>query len=720
MSRKKKSSRTHGKIPRVKINIKEEVKLHFQNRPNESFSFTQVVKHLRIRDGKSKEVIKELLFKMESERQLRRGPDGRWITAIEPTYYEGTVDYVNPKFAYIMVASLPDDVWVKSKDLNFAMHGDTVTIQIMSAAKASQRPEGRVISIIKRAKYEFVGRLEVSQKFGFVVLDSRNIFFDVMVYPQKFKEAIHNDKVLVKIDKWPNKENKSPLGSIIHVLGQAGENNTEIHAIMAEYGLPFEFSKKVEAAAVLIPVAISKEEINKRRDFRKEVTFTIDPHDAKDFDDALSVKIMENGHVEVGIHIADVSHYVTPDSLLEKEAFERATSVYLVDRTIPMLPEQLSNGLCSLRPKEEKLTFSAVFEINDQGKVFGKWFGRTVIYSDRRFAYEDAQEIIEGNAGDYQDEILLLNDLAGKIREERFANGAVNFESVEVNFRLDEKGKPLEVIPKERKEAHKMIEEFMLLANREVATFIFDKKKGNQPEDSLPFVYRVHNDPDSEKLDNFSKFASRFGHQLLTQGRISKNLNKLLADIQGKPEQHVLESIAIRSMAKARYTTDAKGHFGLAFEHYTHFTSPIRRYPDVMVHRLLWDYLEGKNPPEKEAIEQKCIHSSEREKRAAEAERASIKFKQVQFMSGMLGETFDGIVSGVTEWGLFVEISATKCEGMIRIADIDHDQFQYDEKQYRIVGRRTGGIISLGDEIHVKVVKTDIDRRTIDLLWVKK
>jgi len=720
MSRKKKPSSTHGKIPRVKINIKEEVKLYFQNSPKESFSFSQVVKGLRIRDGKSKEFVKELLFKMESEGHLRRGPDGRWITAIEPTYYEGTVDHVNPKFAYIMVALLPDDVWVKSKDLNFAMHGDTVTIQIMSAAKASQRPEGRVISIVKRAKNEFVGRLEVSQKFGFVVLDSRNIFFDVMVYPQKFKEATHNDKVLVKIDKWPNKENKSPLGSITHVLGQAGENNTEIHAIMAEYGLPFEFSKKVEAAAALIPVAISKEEINKRRDFRKEVTFTIDPHDAKDFDDALSVKKLENGHVEVGIHIADVSHYVTPDSLLEKEAFERATSVYLVDRTIPMLPEQLSNGLCSLRPKEEKLTFSAVFEINHQGKVFDKWFGRTVIYSDRRFAYEDAQEIIEGNAGDYQEEILLLNDLAGKIREQRFANGAVNFESVEVKFRLDVKGKPLEVIPKERKEAHKMIEEFMLLANREVATFIFDKKKGKQPEDSLPFVYRVHNDPDPEKLDNFSKFASRFGHQLLTQGRISKNLNKLLADIQGKPEQHILESIAIRAMAKARYTTDPKGHFGLAFEHYTHFTSPIRRYPDVMVHRLLWDYLEGKNPPEKEAIEQKCMHSSEREKRAAEAERASIKFKQVEFMSGMLGETFDGIVSGVTEWGLFVEISATKCEGMIRIADIDHDQFQYDEKQYRIVGRRTGKIISLGDEIHVKVVKTDIDRRTIDLLWVEK
>ena len=720
MSRKKKSSRTHGKIPRVKINIKHELKLHFQNRPNESFSFSQLVKQLRVRDGKSKEFVKELLFKMEAENQLRRGPDGRWITALEPNYYEGTVDHVNPKFAYIMVESLPDDIWVKSKDLNFAMHGDTVTIQITSKAKASQRPEGRVISIVKRIRNEFVGRLEVSQKFGFVVLDSRNIFFDVLVYPQKFKKAIHNDKVLVKIDKWPNNENKSPLGSIIYVLGQAGENNTEIHAIMAEYGLPFEFSKKVETAAALIPVAISKEEINKRRDFRKEITFTIDPHDAKDFDDALSVKKLHNGNIEVGIHIADVSHYVKPDSLLEKEAFERATSVYLVDRTIPMLPEKLSNRLCSLRPKEEKLTFSAVFEINGQGKVFDKWFGKTVIYSDRRFSYEDAQEIIEGNVGDYQEEILLLTDLAGKIRDQRFANGAVNFESVEVKFKLDEKGKPLEVIPKERKEAHKMIEEFMLLTNREVATFIYDKGKNKQQEGSLPFVFRVHNDPDPEKFDNFSKFASRFGYQLPTQGGISKNLNKLFADIQGKPEQNVLESIAIRSMAKALYTTDPRGHFGLSFEHYTHFTSPIRRYPDLMVHRLLWDYLEGENLQEKELIEQKCIHSSEREKRAAEAERASIKFKQVEFMSEMLGETFDGILSGITEWGLFVEISTTKCEGMIRIADVEHDQFQYDEKQYRVVGRRTGEIVSLGDEIHVKVLKTDIDRRTIDLLWIKK
>ena len=707
-------------MPRVKTNIKNEVKLYFQNRPNESFSFSQLVKNLRIHDGKSKDNVKKFLFKMEAEDQLRRGPDGRWITAVDHISYEGTVDHVNPKFAYIMVDSLPDDIWVKSKNLNFAMHGDTVTIQITSTAKANQRAEGRVISIVKRFKNEFVGRLEVSQKFGFVVLDNRNIFFDVLVYPQKFKKAIHNDKVLVKVDKWPDNENKSPLGSIIHVLGQAGENNTEIHAIMAEYGLPFEFTKKVEAAAALIPVAISKEEINKRRDFRKEVTFTIDPQDAKDFDDALSVKKLKNGHFQVGVHIADVSHYVKPDSLLEKEAFERATSVYLVDRTIPMLPEKLSNRLCSLRPKEEKLTFSAVFEINGQGKVFDKWFGKTVIYSDRRFSYEDAQEIIEGNVGDYQEEILLLTDLAGKIRDQRFANGAVNFESVEVKFKLDEKGKPLEVIPKERKEAHKMIEEFMLLTNREVATFIFDKGENKQQEGSLPFVFRVHNDPDPEKFDNFSKFASRFGYQLPTQGGISKNLNKLFADIQGKPEQSVLESIAIRSMAKALYTTDPRGHFGLSFEHYTHFTSPIRRYPDLMVHRLLWDYLEGENLQEKELIEQKCIHSSEREKRAAEAERASIKFKQVEFMSKMLGETFDGIVSGITEWGLFVEISTTKCEGMIRIAEIEHDQFQYDEKQYRVVGRRTGEIVSLGDEIHVKVLKTDIDRRTIDLFWIKK
>lgn len=720
MSRKKKkSSKGGGKPNSSRINhrsFKEELRELFISNPDESFSFQQIIKKMGLRDAKSKKVLKDLIFSMDAKGMIRKNRAGRWSSASKPAYYQGIVDHVNPKFAYVMVPELDDDVWVRADNMKFAIDGDEVELQLTRPASADYRAEGRIIKVVKRNKTEFVGRVELSPKFAFVVPDNRNIHFDIFVFPEQINGAKDNDKVIVKITKWHDPQNKSPKGEVMDILGQAGENEAEIHSIMAEFGLPFKFPKRVEESAEKIPDEIPDSELDYRRDMRGITTFTVDPADAKDFDDALSIDYLDNGRLEIGVHIADVSHYVQPGTNLEDEARDRATSVYLVDRTIPMLPEKLSNGLCSLRPNEDKLTFSAVFEMDKNGKVYKHWFGRTIIHSDRRFTYEEAQERIETSEGDFQNEVTQLNMIAKKLRAQRFKKGAVNFETVEVKFKLDEQGKPLEVVPKVRKDAHKMIEEFMLLANREVATYIFNMKSARTSEESPTFVYRVHEDPDPEKLENFASFAARFGHKFQTNQDISQGLNKLMEEIEGKPEQNVLESIAIRSMAKARYTTDPKGHFGLAFEHYSHFTSPIRRYPDVMVHRLLWHYLQKGKSPERMGFEQDCVHSSEREKRAADAERASIKYKQVEFMQGMLGEVFEGIVSGVTEWGVFVEIIETKCEGMVRVADLDDDYYEYDDKNFRIVGKRNKRIITLGDKLSVQVVSTDIDKRTIDLV----
>ncbi|NQZ76636.1 MAG: ribonuclease R [Ekhidna sp.] len=718
--RKKKLGSRSKQQPNHVKQIKSKLHEVFSMNDGKSYGYRDLIRKLQLRDKKSKDYLKSQLFSLESKEKIRRLSDGRFVTNAETTYIQGTIDHVNPNFAYVVKPEQDEDIWVKTSDLSFAIHGDLVNVIITKPAGRGYRPEGKVISILKRAREEFVGKIEISQKYSFIVPDSRNIHFDIMVYPEKIGKAKPNDKVMVKIDKWHDARNRSPLGTVTEVLGQAGENEAEIHSIMAEFGLPFRFPKKIEKAAEQISDEINKEEIGKRRDFRDITTFTIDPHDAKDFDDALSIKEISDNKYEVGIHIADVSHYVEEGSELDKEAIERATSVYLVDRTIPMLPERLSNGLCSLRPKEEKLTFSAVFEIDMRGSISKKWFGRTIINSDRRFTYEEAQERIEGKEGDFKEEITTLNSIAKELRKKRFQQGAVNFETIEVKFKLDENGKPLEVIPKERKDAHKMIEEFMLLANREVATHIFKWKEKGKEEGSKTFVYRVHDDPDPEKLSTFASFASRFGHKVDTEGNISFGLNKLMENIEGKPEQNVLESLAIRSMAKAKYTTDPRRHFGLAFDHYTHFTSPIRRYPDVMVHRLLEHYLQGGKNVGDEEQEPLCMHSSEREKRAAEAERASIKYKQVEFMETMLGQEFDGIVSGVTEWGIFVEIIETKCEGMIRMSDLDDDFYEYDEKQMRAIGRNNKRIITLGDKLKVLVARTDIDRRTIDLELVSE
>jgi len=624
----------------------------------------------------------------------------------------GTVDLASQKFAFVVSEDSEQDIRVFTDRLMFAMEGDTVRVRLRGSRDG--KPVGDVVEVIKRERAELVGRLQMQGAIGFVKPDNRKLYFDALVSPEHLAGARHGDKVLVRITEFPEGDSGIlPSGEVIRNFGPAGQNEAEINAIMAEFGLPFEFPAEVEEESEAIPLEIPQAEIERRRDFRHITTFTIDPADAKDFDDALSIQQLENGHWEIGVHIADVTHYVRPDMALEKEARHRATSVYLVDRVIPMLPERLSNGLCSLRPNEDKLTFSAVFELDENGKLYSSWFGKTVIHSDRRFAYEDAQERIEGLESDYTVEVQLMNSIAKKLCAARFRQGAISFETQEVKFKLDENGKPLGVYVKERKDAHKMIEEFMLLANRKVAEFVF-KLRNRKPR--LTMVYRVHDAPDPERLQTFALFAKKFGHQLdLTNPRtISTELNDLSTDVVGRPEQNVIQGLAIRTMAKATYTTDPRGHFGLAFEHYSHFTSPIRRYPDMMAHRLLEHYLEGGGNVEVEPIEEECKHSSAREKLAASAERASIKFKQVEFLQDHIGEEFTGVISGLTEWGVYVEIPENKCEGMVRVSDIPGDFYELDKDNYRLVGQRTKRIIQFGDEMQVIVKAANLLDRTID------
>ncbi|SDC60404.1 RNAse R [Algoriphagus faecimaris] len=683
------------------------------NNYGQEFNAKQIIKKLEIRDALTKGGVEPVLQKLVDNGSVSKTPRNYFSSNQEPGFITGTVDNVNPRFGYVIPddPSVSDgDILVKEADLKQALDGDRVRIMIYPMKGKTGRVEGKVLEIIERVRDEFVGRVEISPRFAFVVPDFKKMHKDIFVHRGDLMNAEHNEKVIVKLTEW-REGDKNPTGKVIRVLGKAGVHEVEIHSIMAEFGLPFEYPEQPDQEANAIPEEISNKEIQARKDFRDITTFTIDPADAKDFDDAISYRKLENGNLEVGVHIADVTHYVKPKTALEKEAFERATSVYLVDRTIPMLPERLSNGLCSLRPNEDKLTFACVFEIDDQAKIHNHWIGRTIIHSDRRFAYEEAQENIDKQSGDFFEELTTLNDLAKKVRKKRFDHGAVNFETVEVKFKLDEKGTPLGLMVKERKDIHKMIEEFMLLANKYVAEFIFKKRSGADT-----FVYRTHDSPDPEKLETFSNFAKRFGHQVeIGETKISAGLNKLMDEIQGKPEQNVLEQLAIRSMAKAKYTTEPKGHFGLAFAHYTHFTSPIRRYPDMMVHRLLEHYLGGGKSPDPESWEQKCVHSSEREKRASDAERASIKYKQVEFMSLAEDKDYEGIVSGITEWGVFVEITETKCEGMIRVQDMTDDYYDFDEKNMRLIGSRSKKMITLGDKVMVRVVNTDIDRRTIDL-----
>ena len=610
-----------------------------------------------------------------------------------------------------------DPIFVAERNSAHAMNNDKVRIAFYAKRRGCEA-EGEVIEILQRANDTFVGTLEVEKSYTFLVTENRTLANDIFIPKDKLKGGKTGDKAVVKVTEWPDKA-KNPIGQVLDILGKAGDNTTEMHAILAEFGLPYVYPQSVEKAADKIPAEISAEEIARREDFRKVTTFTIDPKDAKDFDDALSIRPLKDGLWEVGVHIADVTHYVKEGSIIDKEAEKRATSVYLVDRTIPMLPERLCNFICSLRPNEEKLAFSAIFDITEKGEVRDSRIVHTVIESDRRFTYEEAQQIIETKEGDFKDEILMLDTIAKALREKRFTAGAINFDRYEVKFEIDEKGKPISVYFKESKDANKLVEEFMLLANRTVAEKIGKAPKGKKPK-VLP--YRIHDLPDPEKLDNLAQFIARFGYRLRTSGTktdVSKSINHLLDDIQGKKEENLIETVSIRAMQKARYSTHNIGHYGLAFDYYTHFTSPIRRFPDMMVHRLVTRYMDGGRSVSETKYEDLCDHSSNMEQIAANAERASIKYKQVEFMSERLGQTYDGVISGVTEWGLYVELNENKCEGMIPIRDLDDDYYEFDEKNYCLRGRRKNRIYSLGDAITVKVARANLEKKQLDFALVE-
>jgi len=703
--------------------LKNDLVAFFRVNGDESFTFQQVLDHFSVGDRKMKLIMQGLVGELTDEGALTRLPDGSYRADETAGTIEGVVDHVNQRFAFVVPTTVNgvrgdrnDDIWVATDDLAGAVDGDRVrVVTYTDSSNRGRRTEGKVVEVVERGRTELVGRIEVWPTYGFVVPDSKKLYEDIYIPKEKLGDANDGDKVIIRLTKYPNPRGSRGRyeGEVITVLGIAGQNNTEMHAILAEFGLPITFPAEVEQEAEAISAVLTSADLKGRRDMREVTTFTIDPVDAKDFDDALSVQILDNGHFEIGVHIADVTHYVKPGTQLEEEAFRRATSVYLVDRVVPMLPEKLSNNLCSLRPNEDKLTFSAVFEMTPEAKVVKQWFGRTVIHSDRRFSYEEAQEILNTGQGDYLEELRLLNELAYKLRDERFKNGAINFDTVEVRFKLDENGVPLSVYPKLRQDTNKLIEEFMLLANKRVAEFVHSLSKPGQ-ENTM--VYRIHEGPDETKLQQFADFAGRLGYKLKLDGdHLSNSMNRFMDSIEGKPEQNMLQQLAVRTMSKARYSTEDLGHFGLAFRRYSHFTSPIRRYPDMMAHRLLQHYLDKGKPADRDEYEDKCRHSSERERMAAEAERASIKYKQVEFMSRMEPDrTFEGVISGVTEFGIFVEIIENNCEGLVRMQDLSDDYYEFDKENYRLIGQRNKKMYTFGDAVEVRVKETNLARRSID------
>lgn len=693
----------------------------FERNGNKPLNYKQVASKLNLKDPESRDLIMELLHDESKKGLFREVERGKFQLKELKTFITGIVAMTNDGSAFIIPDDeFEEDIYVAPRKLRTALNGDKVKVYVFAkgAKGKGKHKEGEVLEIMERAKMEFTGIIKVSERFAFFIPDDRKMLHDIFIPLEELNGAKHGEKAIARITDWPEGA-KNPIGTITTVLGQQGENNTEMNAILAEYGFPLRFPDAVEQEANSIPDEIPQDEIKKRRDFRDILTFTIDPADAKDFDDAISFRKLENGNFEVGVHIADVTYYVIPESALDKEAFERGTSVYLVDRVIPMLPERLSNGVCSLRPREDKLCFSAVFELDKDANVLNEWFGKTIIHSDRRFSYEEAQEVIEGVSQDLKDEMLTLNALAYKLREKKFRHGAISFETAEVKFKLDETGKPLGVYVKERKDAHKLIEDFMLLANRKVAEFIGKKGRG---KNKLVFVYRNHDAPNEQTLLGFAQFAERFGYKINTKSdkEIARSLNHLMEDVEGKKEQNVLTQLAIRAMAKAIYTTKKPGHYGLAFDYYTHFTSPIRRYPDVMVHRLLEHYLEGGKSVDEDTYERMCLHASQMEKKAADAERASVKYKQAEFLEENVGKEYTGIISGVTEWGMYVEIEENKCEGMVRLRDITNDFYVLDEKNYCIIGQRKKKKYQLGDEVRIIVKKVDLSKRQIDFTLVQE
>ncbi|MDT0558018.1 VacB/RNase II family 3'-5' exoribonuclease [Ichthyenterobacterium sp. W332] len=743
MTRKRKKKSRNNKIS----NLTNTILSILKKERNKSFNHKQIAAKLGVNDTSSRNQIIKKLLQLKAKQEIEEVERGKFKAIVNSEYHTGILDLASKGNGYIISDEFENDVFIASNNMNKALDGDEVEFYAYRRKRRGKQ-EGEITNIIKRAKSEYVGTIQIQKKknFAFVVADSVKMYKDIFVPINKTKKAEDGDKVLVSLTDWPEKAD-SPYGKVLEVLGKPGEHSTEIHSILAEYGLPHEFPQEVEAYANKLDTSITEQEIAKRRDMRQDLTFTIDPKDAKDFDDALSFTVLDKGLYEIGIHIADVSHYLQPGTILDDEAYERATSIYLVDRVVPMLPEILSNGACSLRPHEEKYTFSAVFQMNDKCEIKNEWFGRTVTYSDARFAYEEAQAIIEQNtkfelsgraeSGPIKTEIpqevsltekpyntkqeiaeavLVLDRLAKKMRSQRMRTGAISFDKVEVKFNLDKEANPIGIHFKTSKEANKLIEEFMLLANRKVSEFI-----GKQ-NPRKTFVYRVHDEPDEAKLAQLQTVVSRFGHKLNFKDRnsVASSLNKLLTDVVGKKEQNLVDTLAIRTMSKAEYTTHNIGHYGLAFDYYSHFTSPIRRYPDVMAHRLLQQYLDGGKSANEEEYEEKCKHSSNMEYLATKAERDSIKYMQIRFMQDHQDEEFKGVISGVTDWGIYVEIIANKCEGMVSVRDMNDDHYEFDQDQYAMVGRKTGMMYQLGDEVIVKVKNTDLVKKHLDFYMVGK